>query len=81
MSSSHAPTSPPSDGDDARTITYDPNDPFWRETETEEDDDDDMEYIPASQGSDEEGDDDVDISFHGMQECAQQDLTMESDTV
>jgi WD repeat-containing protein 23 len=65
MSSSHAPTSPPSDGDDARTVTYDPSDPFWRETETEEDDDDDMEYIPASQGG-EEGDDDLDISFHGM---------------
>jgi WD repeat-containing protein 23 len=66
MSSSHAPTSPPSDGDDARTVTYDPNDPFWRETETEEDDDDDMEFIPASQGSEEEGDDDLDISFHGI---------------
>lgn len=60
----HAPTSPPSEGDDSRTVTYDPNDPFWRENETEADDDD-MEYIPASQGADEEGDDDFDISFHG----------------
>jgi len=68
MSSSHAPTSPPSEGDDARTVTYDPSDPFWRETETEEDDDDDMEFIPASQGSDGEGDDDVEISFHGTQQ-------------
>lgn len=66
MSSSHAPTSPPSEGDDARTITYDPSDPFWRETETE-DDDDDIEYMPASGGSDEEGDDDIEISFHGIQ--------------
>jgi len=66
MSSSHAPSIPPSEEDDARTVTYDPNDPFWRETETEEDDDDDMEYIPASQGTDEEGnDDDLEISFHG----------------
>ena len=65
MSSLHTPTSPPSDADDARTVTYDPSDPFWRETETE-DGDDDMEYIPASQGSEEEGDDDLDISFHGM---------------
>jgi WD repeat-containing protein 23 len=73
MSSSHAPTSPPSEGDDARTITYDPNDPFWRETETEEDDDD-MEYIPASGGSDGEGDDDLEISFHGT---LQQSLRVE----
>lgn len=69
MSSSHAPTSPPSDADDARTVTYDPSDPFWRETETEEDDDDDMEYNPTSQGSEEEGDDDLEISFHGMDFC------------
>ncbi|KAL1642844.1 hypothetical protein SLS61_009550 [Didymella pomorum] len=68
MSSSHAPTSPPSDADDARTVTYDPSDPFWRETETEEDDDDDMEYNPASQGSEEEGDDDLEISFHDAAE-------------
>ncbi|KAF1354502.1 WD40 repeat-like protein [Lizonia empirigonia] len=67
MSSSHAPTSPPSEGDDARTVTHDPSDPFWRETETEEDDDD-MEYMPASQGSDEEGDDDVEINFHDAAE-------------
>lgn len=66
MSSSHAPTSPPSEGDDARTVAYDPSDSFWRATETEDDDDDDMEYIPASQGSDEEGDEELEISFHGM---------------
>lgn len=70
MSSSHAPTSPPSEGDDARTVTFDPSDPFWRDTETEEDGDDDMEYVPASQGSDEEGED-LEISFHGIQYSCQ----------
>jgi WD repeat-containing protein 23 len=60
MSSSHAPTSPPDETDDARTITYDPNDPFWRDTE---DDDDDMDYVPAEGGSD----DGLEISFHGAQ--------------
>jgi WD repeat-containing protein 23 len=58
MSSSHAPTSPPDETDEARTITYDPNDPFWRDTE---DDDDDMDYVPAEGGSDDE----LEISFHG----------------
>ncbi|KAF1933817.1 WD40 repeat-like protein [Didymella exigua CBS 183.55] len=67
MSSSHAPTSPPGDGDDAGTVRYDPRDPFWRDIEAEESDDD-MEYIPASQGSDGEGDDDLDISFHDAAE-------------
>lgn len=64
MSSSHAPTSPPSEGDEARTVTYDASDAFWRDSETG--DDDDMEYMPASQGSDTEGDDGLDISFHGI---------------
>lgn len=77
MSSSHAPTSPPSDSDDARTVTYDASDPFWREIETEEDDDDDMEYVPASQGSEEEGDDDFDISFHGMYLLCVQEMEIE----
>jgi WD repeat-containing protein 23 len=59
MSSSNDPTSPPSEGAEAPTIVYDPNDPFWRDTE---DDDDDMDFQPAEGGSeDEEGD----ISFHG----------------
>jgi WD repeat-containing protein 23 len=60
MSSSNAPTSPPADEEIPRTIVYDPNDPFWRDTE---DDDDDMDFMPAEEGgSDEEGD----LSFHGM---------------
>ena len=62
MSSSYVPTSPPSDFDNARTIVYDPNDPFWRDTE---DDDDDMDFVPAednNDGEDEEGD----TSFHGI---------------
>jgi WD repeat-containing protein 23 len=67
MSSSQAPTSPPSEGDDARTIVYDPNDPFWRDTE---DDDDDMDYQPALTGSEDNADGDGDISFHGMKLCS-----------
>lgn len=64
MSSSHAPTSPPSDGEGPRTIVYDPNDPFWRDTEDE--DDDDMDYMPAEGGSDEDEDGEGDVSFHGQ---------------
>jgi WD repeat-containing protein 23 len=62
MSSSQVPTSPPSDGGDPRTIVYDPNDPFWRDTE---DDDDDMDYQPAEGGSDEDEDAEGELSFHG----------------
>lgn len=63
MSSSQVPTSPPGNGEDARAIVYDPNDPFWRDIE---DDDDDMDYVPARGGSDEDDDDEVEMSFHGM---------------
>jgi hypothetical protein len=62
MSSSHAPTSPPSEGGDPQTVVYDPRDPFWRDTE---DDDDDMDYQPAVGGSEEDEDEEGDISFHG----------------
>jgi WD repeat-containing protein 23 len=62
MSSSQVPTSPPSEGGDAPTIVYDPNDPFWRDTE---DDDDDMDYVPARGGSEEDEDEEADLSFHG----------------
>ncbi|KAH7078425.1 WD40-repeat-containing domain protein [Paraphoma chrysanthemicola] len=65
MSSSHVPTSPPSEGGDPATIVYDPNDPFWRDTE---DDDDDMEYQPAEGGSEEDEDEEGDISFHDAAE-------------
>jgi WD repeat-containing protein 23 len=63
MSSSHAPTSPPTDEDIPRTIIYDPNDPFWRDTE---DDDDDTNYVPAEEGSDEGEDEEGELSFHGI---------------
>lgn len=62
MSSSHAPTSPPSEGGGPQAVVYDPNDPFWRDTE---DDDDDMDFQPAVGGS-EEDDEEGDISFHGQ---------------
>lgn len=62
MSSSHAPTSPPSESNDARTIVYDPDDPFWRDTE---DDDDDMDYVPAEEGNDDD-EEEGDASFHGI---------------
>lgn len=66
MSSSQAPTSPPTEGEDPRTIVYDPNDPFWRDTE---DDDDDMDYQPAEGGSSEEDEDqEGDLSFHDAAE-------------
>jgi WD repeat-containing protein 23 len=65
MSSSHVPTSPPGDGEDPRTIVYDPSDPFWRDTE----DDDDMDYQPALGGSEDDEDGDGDVSFHGMWMC------------
>jgi WD repeat-containing protein 23 len=45
--------------DDPRTIFYDPNDPFWQDTE---DDHDDMEYVPAPGDSEEEEDG---LNFHG----------------
>lgn len=70
MSSSNAPTSPPGETDEARTITYDPNDPFWRDTE--DDDDDDMDYVPAEGGSDDE----LEISFHGAQSITDRDCAV-----
>lgn len=66
MSSSHAPTSPPTEEDTARTIVYDPNDPFWRDTE---DDDDDMDFVPAEEGTDDNEDGEGDLSFHGILIC------------
>jgi WD repeat-containing protein 23 len=63
MSSSHDPTSPPTDGDTARTIVYDPSDPFWRDTE---DDDDDMDFVPAEEGTDDNEEGEGDLSFHGI---------------
>ena len=65
MSSSHIPTSPPTDEDSARTIVYDPNDPFWRDTD-DDDDDDDMDFVPAETGSENAEDGEGDLSFHGM---------------
>jgi WD repeat-containing protein 23 len=65
MSSSHAPTSPPSEPDNSRTIVYDPNDPFWRDTE---DDDDDMDYMPAEEGTNDGEDEEGDTSFHDAAE-------------
>lgn len=62
MSSSQIPTSPPGDDELPRTIVYDPNNPFWRDTE---DDDDDMDFVAAEGGS-EEDDEEGDISFHGI---------------
>jgi WD repeat-containing protein 23 len=65
MSSSNAPTSPPADEEIPRTIVYDPNDPFWRDTE--DDDDDDMDFDDAEENnSDETGDEEGELSFHGM---------------
>ncbi|KNG47495.1 WD40 repeat-like protein [Stemphylium lycopersici] len=65
MSSSQVPTSPPTEEDTARTIVYDPTDPFWRDTE---DDDDDMDFLPAEEGSDEVEDGEGDTSFHDAAE-------------
>ena len=58
MSASHSPNIPTSEEEDTPTIHYDPNDPFWQDTE----DDDDMDYVPA-QGDSE--DDDGSLFFHG----------------
>ena len=63
MSASQVPTSPPSELDNARTIVYDPNDPFWRDTE---DDDDDMDFVPAEEGHDDDEEGEGDSSFHGI---------------
>lgn len=63
MASSNDPTSPPNEDELPRTIIYDPNDPFWRDTE---DDDDDMDFVPAEEGSEDDEGDDLEISFHGM---------------
>jgi hypothetical protein len=65
MSSSQAPTSPPNERGDPQTVVYDPNDPFWRDTD---DDDDDMDYQPAEGGSEEDEDGEGDLSFHGRLE-------------
>jgi hypothetical protein len=46
---------------------YDPNDPFWRDTE---DDDDDMDYQPARGGSEDE-DGEGELSFHGRYKLQQ----------
>ncbi|KAH8710181.1 WD40-repeat-containing domain protein [Phaeosphaeriaceae sp. PMI808] len=65
MNSSEAPTSPPDEGGDARTIVYDPNDPFWRDTD---EDDDDTDYQPAEGGSEDDEDEEGDLSFHDAAE-------------
>ncbi|EAT92261.2 hypothetical protein SNOG_00766 [Parastagonospora nodorum SN15] len=65
MSSSQAPTSPPNEREDPQTVVYDPNDPFWRDTD---DDDDDMDYQPAEGGSEEDEDGEEDLSFHDAAE-------------
>ena len=48
---------------------YDPNDPFWRDTEDDDDhdddDDDDMDFVPAEGGSDDDEDEGEYLSFHG----------------
>jgi WD repeat-containing protein 23 len=62
MSSSQAPVSPPSESADPQAVVYDPNDPFWQDTE---EDDDDMEYQPAEGGIEEDEDAEGDLSFHG----------------
>ncbi|KAH8638603.1 WD40 repeat-like protein [Alternaria alternata] len=66
MSSSHAPTSPPAEDDPARTIVYDPSDPFWRETDDEYDDD--MDFVPAEEGTDDNDEGEADLSFHDAAE-------------
>jgi len=61
--SSEPPRSPsydPSVEDiEQRVFTYDPNDPEW---EDDDEDDDDMDYEPAEEGNEDEGDDE---DFHG----------------
>ncbi|RMZ72138.1 wd repeat [Pyrenophora seminiperda CCB06] len=71
MSSSQVPTSPPTDEDAARTIVYDPNDPFWRDTD--EDDDDDMDFVPAETGSEDAEDGEGELSFHDDDEDDEED--------
>jgi WD repeat-containing protein 23 len=63
MSSSNVPTSPPADEEVPRTIVYDPNDPFLRDTE----DDDDMDFDDAEENNSNEAEDEEgELSFHGM---------------
>jgi WD repeat-containing protein 23 len=71
MTSSHAPTSPPTEEDPARTIAYDPSDPFWRDTE---DDDDDMDFVPAEEGTDDNEEGEADLSFHGIYSFIMNDI-------
>jgi WD repeat-containing protein 23 len=63
MSASQSPTS---EQNDPRTISYDPTDPFWRDTD--EDDDDDMnsafEYAPGEE-EEEEDEEEGEYYFHG----------------
>lgn len=66
MSAARAPTSPPTESEDSSAVSYNPNDPFWRDTE---DDDDDMDYLPAEGGSGEDDTEEGDISFHGETMC------------
>lgn len=55
----------PSEEDDPRTIVYDPNDPFWHDS----DDNDDMDYVPAPGDSDDGEDEDDELNFHGKCIC------------
>jgi WD repeat-containing protein 23 len=77
MSSSQAPTSPPNEGGEPRTIVYDPSDPFWRDTD---DDDDDMDYQPAEGGSEEDEDGEGDLSFHGKDQSFDCQLHVKSNS-
>jgi hypothetical protein len=64
MSFPNAPTSPLADEEIPRTIVYDPDDPFWRDTE---DDDDDMDFVPAEEGGSDGAEyEEGDLAFHGM---------------
>lgn len=60
MSASRSPQDVPSSEDDSPSIAYDPNDPFWRDT-----DDDDIDYVPALGGSEDEEGESADLTFHG----------------
>lgn len=65
MTSSNDPLSLPLNDDELpRTIIYDPNDPFWRDTEDDDNDDDDMDFVPAMGGS-EDDEEEGDVNFHG----------------
>jgi hypothetical protein len=63
MTAPHTPYIPLGEDDNQRTNIYDPTDPFWQDIE---EDDDDMDYHPAPGDSQDEEDDNGELSFHGM---------------